>query len=319
VAFIYWGNGLNIVNKLLLAVSFLGATSAAWAQNFGGGVTLGYGHSSVSNGRGDVSTLTLDANGSINFQGGFRLELDGSFSNVDADFLPGDFTAKDFGMNLNYRFDNNIFVGGYFDYTDLDSILLVTFGPEIISYGVSGGYRTDTLNAEAFAGFSENSPDLPSGVDWTDLGFNVQYDISPRISVGGHVVHSMFSGRLSNIDMTSFGVGGRFDIGRGWTGFGGVSRFDIGGEDIGATNYSIGIGYDLENITKVPAYVSLELRHTDFSILSSNINVDTINLGVTIPLGDRHNSIPLNSLASTVIETRHNAISTLFDGIRLTF
>ncbi|SLN14265.1 hypothetical protein ROG8370_00340 [Roseovarius gaetbuli] len=282
------------------------------AQDAGGAITLGYGASSVSGATGDLSTLSLDGVGNIALNNNFNIGFYGSLVNVDEDRTSNDVSASDFGLTLNYQFVNGVVLGGYFDYATLD---LGTFTADIdaTSYGGTLAYVTDTFGAEAFLGATETSPSLPSGVDWVDYGLNLRYVISPQARIGGHAVRSDISGPGGDIEISSYGIGGDYGFGAGWSAFGGLSFVDLGNANVDATTFGVGVGYDLKQISSVPAAVSLELSRTDLSQPGASADVDTIRLSVTLPLGNRQNANPLNSVSRSAMSPRHNAVSTLLD------
>lgn len=72
----------------------------------------------------------------------------------------------------------------------------------------------------------------------------------------------------------------------GWSGFAGVNWFDVDNVNLDATTFGVGVGYDLKQVSQVPALVSLELARSDVSLGGTSADVDTIRLGVTFPLGN---------------------------------
>jgi hypothetical protein len=117
-------------------------------------------------------------------------------------------------------------------------------------------------------------------------------------------------------NLTSIGIGASHDFGAGITGFGGINRVDFDAANLDTTSYGLGVGYDLSQISSVPGQVSLELARTNLDAsIGGDVDVDTVRLGVTIPLGASRSQAPLNSLADSVMTPRHNALSTLFDNV----
>lgn len=298
----------NVIMGAALAVMPL----AVCAQDAGGAFTLGYGASSVSGPAGDLSTLSLDGVGNIALNNSFNIGFYGSFKNVDEDRTSNDLSASDFGLTLNYQFLNGVVVGGYLDYANLD---FGSFSRDLdaTSYGGSLGYVNDTFGAEGFLGMTETSPDLAPGVDWVDYGLNLRYVVSPQARIGGHVMRSDVSGPGPDLEIDSYGIGGDYGFGNGWSGFGGLSYVDFNTGGIDATTFGVGVGYDLQQISRLPAAVSLELSRTDLSAPGANTDVDTLRLSVTLPLGNRPSTTPLNSVSRSAMAPRHNALSTLVD------
>lgn len=299
--------------KLIMGAAIASMPFALSAQEAGGAFTLGYGASSVSGPAGNLSTLSLDGVGNIALNNNFNIGFFGSFRNVDESNTSNDLSASDFGLALNYQFINGLVLGGYLDYANLD------FGSfagdfDATSYGGTVGYVNDTFGAEAFLGETETSPDLGSGVDWVDYGLNLRYVLSPQVRIGGHVMRSDISvPNSADVEVDSYGIGGDYGFGNGWSGFGGLSYVELDRANVDATTFGVGVGYDLQQISRLPAAVSLELSRTDLSQPGNGADVDTIRLSVTLPLGNRQNANPLNSVSRSAMSPRHNAISTLLD------
>lgn len=299
--------------NLIMGAALASMPLALCAQDAGGAFTLGYGASSVSGPAGDISTLSLDGVGNIALNNNFNIGFYGSFKNADENNTSNDVTASDFGLTLNYQFVNGVVVGGYLDYASLDFGTFTT-DLDATSYGGTVGYVTDTFGAEGFLGMTETSPDLAPGVDWVDYGLNLRYVVSPQVRIGGHAMRSDISGPGgADLEIDSYGIGGDYGFGNGWSGFGGLSYVELDAANIDATTFGLGVGYDLKQISRVPASVSLELSRTDLSGPGNNTDVDTIRLSVTLPLGNRQSTAPLNSVGRSAMAPRHNAVSTLID------
>jgi len=283
------------------------APGALIAQEFRGVGTLGYGHSSVSNGGGDISSFTLDGAGSVNFDSGVHIGFDATIAKIDPDQAGGDVDANEFGLTLNYQFTNGTVLGGYIDHASIDTNPLGS--GDFTSYGLSGGYVNNEFGVELFFGETETSPSLPAGVDWVDYGINVRYAATDQFRFGGHYIVSELSGGGS-VDLSSWGIGGTYSFANGWSGFAGVSQFDIETVNADATTFGFGAGYNLQQVVKTPALLSLELARTDLSVGGASADVDTIRLGITFALGDSNGEQPLNSVARSVMSPRHNSVST---------
>ena len=304
---------MSVKSNLIMGAALAAMPLAVCAQDAGGAFTLGYGASSVSGPAGDISTLSLDGVGNIALNNGFNIGFYGSFRNADEDRTSNDLSASDFGVTLNYQFLNGLVAGGYLDYASLD---FGTFSTDLdaTSYGGSLGYVTDTFGAEGFLGMTETSPDLAPGVDWVDYGLNLRYVISPQARIGGHAMRSDVSRPGgADLEIDSYGIGGDYGFGNGWSAFGGLSYVDLDAANIDATTFGVGVGYDLSQISRVPAAVSLELSRTDLSQPGANTDVDTLRLSVTLPLGNRSGTTPLNSVGRSAMAPRHNAVSTLLE------
>lgn len=305
---------MKIRSGRLLACVLLAAPSAGLAQDFAGAATLGYGYSNVPNGLPNVNTYSLDGAGTLGFQNGFSLDVDGSIHHANPS-RGNNAGVFDVGGVLNYRFGVGPVIGAYLEYASLDSNGLLGRDINATSYGLTGGYEGQLFQAKLFYGGTDASNIAGANSDWTDYGLNVAYTPTLNTTVAGHWMRSDIDSPLIETDATSFGIGAGHDFGNGFSGFGGITRLNFDAVNIDATSYGLGLGYDLNQITGVPAQVSLELARTMVDPVGRNTDVDTIRLGVTIPLGQRSGSAPLNSAASNAMSPRHNAVSTFYDNL----
>lgn len=295
-------------------LAFCGAmalSGAAYAQQFSGAATLGYSHSSVSNGGGDINSWTLDAVGDLSFGNNMTLGMVGSFGNINPDGA-GDLNATDLGLDLRYQFTNGARIGGYVDYASLD------FNPggsiDLTSYGVMGGYQAERFNIDLHIGVTDTSPTLIPGLDWVDYGVNVGYDVSDNTRIAGHYIVSNLSVGGGDVNLTSFGIAADHHFGKGWSAYGGLSWFDIDVANIEMVSASVGVGYDMSQVVNVPVQLSLELARNTVNASGGGFatDMDTIRVGVTMPLGQNTRAIPQNSAAAKIMRPRHNAASTAF-------
>ncbi len=307
---------MTIKTSKLLACALLTLPTAGLAQDISGAATLGYAHSSISNGGGDENAYTLDAVGNFAFENGWSLALNGTFAHVDPDG-GGDVNISDLGMKLQYRTYTGAMFGGYVDYTDLDGNGALAVSADATSYGITGGYGNQLLQAEANLGWTDASVGgLGSTSDWMDYGLNVAYTPTENTKIAGHWQLSDLDTRFGGTNLTSYGIAASHNFGSGFVGFGGISRVNFDVANVDATSYGIGMGYDLRQVSNVPAQLSLELARTNLDVSGGgDADVDTVRLGVTIPFGARGSNAPLNSLADSIMAPRHNALSTLVDNL----
>ncbi|MCQ0091522.1 porin [Roseovarius sp. M141] len=306
---------MKITQGRVLACALLAVPGAGLAQDFEGSATIGYDYSSVSNGRPDVNSYAMDGAGTLGFQNGFSLDLDGSFHHANPD-RGSNMGVFDAGGVLNYRFVTGPVVGAYLEYASLDSNGLLGADINATSYGLTGGYEGQLLQAKLFYGGTDASAVVGATSDWTDYGLTVAYTPTQNTTVAGYWMRSDIDAPFGNTDATSFGVGADYNFGNGFSGFGGISRLNFDALNIDATSYGLGVGYDLNQVARVPAQISLELARTTIDPVGRNTDVDSIRLGVTIPLGARNTAgAPLNSAANNAMSPRHNAVSTFYDNL----
>ena len=302
--------------KTLSACALMATPAVGSAQDFSGAATLGYGHSSISNGGGDANSYTLDGRGAFDLRNGFSIGLDGSLVYSDPDG-PGDNGAVDIGAKLQYQLYSGAVFGGYLDYIDLDGSGQFGGDADATSYGLTGGYKGRTLQMEVNLGWTDASVSgLGSTGNWMDYGVNIAYTPTERTKIAGHWQLSDLDTAFGSTNLSSIGIGASHDFGAGFLGFAGITRVDYDAFDIDATSYGLGVGYDLQQVSNLPGQISLELARTNLDAAGfGDANVDTIRLGFTMPLGNRATSAPLNSLADSIMSPRHNAISTLSDNV----
>ncbi|MDO5756617.1 MAG: hypothetical protein Q4P24_03750 [Rhodobacterales bacterium] len=303
---------MKIKSGRILSCALLAVPGAGLTQAVDGAITLGYGHSSVSNGRPDMSSYSADGQGTVLFQNGFSLDLSGSLQHdnprhgSNAGVLAG-------GAGLNYTFLSGPVVGAYLEYASMDSNGLVGRNVNATSYGVTGGYDNDLFQAMLFFGGTNATAIRGSTSDWTDYGVTVAYTPMQSTTLAGYWMRSDITAPRGNTTATSFGVGGDYAFFNGFSAFGGINRLNFDALNVDATSFGVGVGYDLSQIARLPAQLSLELARTIVDPIGPNTNVDTVRVGVTIPLGLRDGSAPLNSVAANAISPRHNPVSTFYD------
>lgn len=305
---------MTIDMNRLLACAVLALPGAGLAQDISGAATLGYAKSSIPNfAGGDEDTFTLDAAGDVDFRNGWNLGLDGSFAHINPDDS-GDANAVDLGLKLQYRNYGGAIFGGYVDYFDIDNNGLLGLDADATSYGFTAGYGNALFQAEANIGWTDASVSgLGSTSDWMDYGVNVAYTPTAMTKIAGHWQLSDLDTRFGGTNFSSYGIAASHDFGSGFLGFGGITRVDFDAANVDATSFGFGLGYDLRQVSGLPALVSLELARTNVDTGFGDADADTVRLGLTLPFGNRASSAPLNSLADSIMTPRHNAISTLVD------
>ncbi|WP_133176177.1 hypothetical protein [Pelagivirga sediminicola] len=305
---------MKIRTSSLVACALLTLPCAGLAQDITGLATLGYAYSSVSGGRPDVNSLSLDGAGTLGFQNGFSLDLDGALKHANPD-RGGNAGVFDIGGVLNYTLYTGPVVGIYLEYASLDSNGLLGRDINATSYGLTGGYDGPLVQAKLFYGGTDATAIVGATSDWTDYGLNVGYTPTTYTTFAAHWMRSDIDSALADTKVTSMGVGTNHDFANGFSVFAGISHMDFAALNIDSTSYGLGVGYDFSQIARVPAQVSLEFARTTIDPVGRNTDVDSIRLGVTIPIGGSTSSAPLNSAASNAMSTRHNALSTFYDNL----
>lgn len=294
------------------AIALPGAALAQSAPTINSTVTLGFSTSSIDISAApgtdiDFTTTTLDMDNDIAFGPNIMVGLDFGIAMTDIDIsgVPVDISADllSFAFEPAYHFGNGAYVGVYYRMGDLDisiAPLPLTFGVDTHQSGIFGGYENGPLWVEAFYGTSDTDPGLPTGVDITDYGIAASYDVAPNFEIFGNITRTDIEFGPTDIDLTLYGIGGEYDFGNGLSLFGSIGQLDVGlpiPVDLDATQFSLGLGYDLAQAGMgFPGVVSLEFTRTSSDLGGlTDLDIDTISLGLTIPLGPNASSTPLNS------------------------
>jgi len=292
--------------RLLALACVAGLPCAAAAADFSSVVALGYGHSSISNGGGDADVYSLELFNSVDFQNGFTLDFDVNYQKVDPD---GAGDADLFGLAAagRYRFASGLTLGGYVEHDRLD-ISGLAVDLDATSYGLSAGYASDGMRVEAFYGMTETDPSLPGGTDVHDFGLLGSMKVADSVSLSGGVTRSRIDTPAGDADADRIQLGGSYGVTSDLSVFAGVSHLDVDVLNADATTYGLGLAFDMSNVASVPATVSLELARSDVSIPGGSGDMDTIRLGVSMPLGGKAKGMPANSVAGSIVRPRHSAI-----------
>lgn len=284
--------------------------SMAGAVDAWGTVTLGYGHTSISDGGGDANSGSIDFSGGVKFNPNLTLNFDASWIKFHPEDYDLDTRAFSAALNLDYRFDNGLLVGAYLEHGKIDEDDL-SGDLSATSWGLKVGYATDELMAVAFYGKTETDPDLPSGVDVKDWGLNLGYRINDRTSLAANYVRTRLEGFGDHADIDYVDLGASHQLTADWGVFGGASFASLDEADLDVNTFGLGASYYLGNVTQVPATISLEYARSELKVSGSSAHTDTIRLGLTMPLGGKGAKLPLNSVAGAVQNPRHDALSSM--------
>lgn len=297
--------------KRALAVYLLtiSAPTLAAAQDlsYSGALTLGVGFHSVSDVDQDLRTTSLDGRLDFDFGNGFSLGVDAGYLDLDIDEVPADFSAQFIGFDVAYRFANGMSLGAYAEeLTASADVLPVDIS--LKSGGITAGYDASGLQLGVFVGQSDTSPELP-GTDFQDLGLTAKYAPMEGLTLGAAFLRTTVDTAGTEVDIDFAGLAATYVINDSFTVFGGVSNTSLDLIDADATTMGLGAGYLLP-MGGVTSTLSLELTRTDLSAdgIGSG-DLDTVRLGLTLPLGGKGSESPLNSVADSVFNPRHSAIN----------
>ena len=281
------------------------------AQEITGVATLGYGHVSSSDGFPDITALSFDGRAGVTYDNRLTLGITASTAKADPDGVAEDLSINSLGLSGGVAFPSLWRLGGYAEFSEIRVSGLGS--DKLDSFGVTVGYASDIMDAEAFAGQSDTDLLARTGVDWTDLGARLSFGIGQNGAVGGHMVRSRLSGGGMSVDVTSVGLGAHYDFGQGLVGFAGITRAEADILIGDVTNVGVGFGYDLSTVANVPAIVSLELARAQFDDGVDRYDEDTIRFGLTLPLGGSKTA-PMNSVAANAMTPNRTALTTALVG-----
>ena len=281
------------------------------AQEMSGAATLGYGSFSASDGFADSSVLSLDGKLGVTYDNGLSFGATASTATADVDGITEDINVSTLGLTGGFVFSNFWAVGAYFEFAEVDVDGLGSDSTD--SYGLSVGYDSDLMAFEIFAGETDADLLAGTGVDWTDLGARVSFNIGTDAVIGGHVLRSRLSDGTDDVDLTTLGLGGHYALGNGFTGFAGVTRAEVDVFTGDVTTFGLGVGYDLMAVANVPATLSLELARARLDDGVDTYNEDSIRFGITLPFGAARTA-PLNSVASSAMSPNRTALTTALVG-----
>ena len=282
---------------IAIALALSAAPGALHAQTVTGGLTLSFTQQSAEGE--DIDTKGLDGRMRTDFGNGFTFGLEVGVSKMSQGGSTFDVDGEFIGLDGGYRFGNGLKGGVFAD--------RLTLGVDIIDItlktnGVYLGYENNGIDVEAFVGNSSLSLPLPFEVD--NVGVSATYSGFSGLELGGAFLRAEISsgGSSENIDFK--GLAASYVLQDSFILFGGMSRTSLAGlTDIDTTG--IGVGYDLSSVAGFASTVSLEAAQTDLG----PTNIDTVRLGLTLPMGKKGPMVPMNSVADSVLNPRAGALN----------
>lgn len=310
----------RILLATVAAIALPGAALAQMTPTMSSTITLGYtsGTLDVLGTDIDLNTTSIDVDSDIGFGPNVNIGLDFGIAMTEIDTpLPIgiDVDLMSFAFEPSYHFSNGAYVGVYYRMGDLDasiSLLPITIGVDTRQTGLFAGYESGPLWVEAFYGTSDSDPGI-GGIDITDMGLAASYSVMPNLDVFGSYTRTNIDLGGPDIDLTLMAIGADYNFGNGLSLYGSVGRFDVDiplPVSLDATQFSLGGSYDLAAAGGgFPGVVSLELSRTNFDLAGLDADVNSIGLGLTIPLGNNASTAALNSHSQIARGSYRSAIS----------
>ena len=297
-------------SSLALLLVTISAPSLAVAQDISGGVTLGFGQHSVDVVDQDLSTATLDGRVDFAFANGMTFGVEAGYIDLGVDGFPVDISGTNVELDVGYKLASGLSFGAYAGQTSINAGIGVDIS--LKSIGAEVGYATGAWDLGLSLGRTSTSPDL--GLDIDNLGLTVKYAAMPNLDIGGTFLRANLSAGGTDLDVDLIGLAAAYDINDQFSLFGGVSRTSQDDLDLDVTTMGLGVGYDLSQMTGMASVVSLELARTDLSVTGGSADLDTVRIGLTLPLGGKGTEAPLNSVADSIFNPRHGAVNAALTG-----
>lgn len=309
------------MTKLILSATSLLALSAAGAMaapTWDGALTLGY--ASSDNAGGTADTLSLDGSGRLDFGSGFTLDLDLTLMSVEVDEETA--TAYALGVAPKYHLGSGLVLGGYLETGNLSGEGLSAEGSDdttaLTSFGLSGGYESEAMDLEVYLGSAIPGGALADpGDDLGVLHYGAAMTLRPteRLSIAGALQFAEYDPVEGRLNVHSIGLAANYALTDQLGIFGAAQVTSVQALATEIRQLGLGVSYEVQGA--VPMVLSAEVARLSTNTLGSNGEaVDTIRVGLTIPLGGKSNALPQNSLPAGVFNPGHDP---LVDTIRMAF
>ncbi|MGO4908452.1 hypothetical protein ACEN2J_08985 [Pseudorhodobacter sp. W20_MBD10_FR17] len=273
------------------------------AQALNGTATVGYGYNDVMGGS-NIHTPSID--GRFDYDNGNALHFGGDISGLrgSANGLTGKVSALVGGVNGKYQFSNGFNLGAYGERASVD-VTGLAGNRSVNSIGLMGGYDVETTKVSAFFGNSKTSKALAAGSKMKDYGIMGRFTASDQLTLGGSLARSTVSGSGSSADLDFVGIAGAYRMGQSVTVFGGLTDSNL--STLGSvTTFGLGASFDMSSHMSEGTNVSVELARSN---VTGAGHMNSLRVGLSVPIGSSSNAIPLNSVADTAMNPRHNALS----------
>jgi hypothetical protein len=287
----------RIVGGFLVSATLFAAASAAADPMLDGTFTLGYtdGSSDV----GDYSGVTLGFSSEIGGGAGFRTGIDVDLARF-TDETDAEIDLTRLALEPRYHFASGFIFGAYLQRTSAEignAGVFTGLDGHIDSYGAVFGYEQGALQIDGYFGASEIDPEIP-GVDLSDMGVSVAYDVSPKMHVSGQLARTRIEAGGTETDIDMLGVAATYEVRQGFSVFGAYGALDVSDTPLDANSISLGVGYDVSGLGNLPpATASLEYARSSADIGGPSEDIDVFRLGISFPIGKGASSVPLNSSA----------------------
>ncbi|MDQ2067731.1 hypothetical protein Q9295_15245 [Xinfangfangia sp. CPCC 101601] len=312
-----------MINKIsAAAVSLAFCATGALAQDFSGAVTLGYSHTKQSDLEVSLNGLTLDGRADFALGNGLTFGARYNSFSLDVAGFDLDINGSLIGLDVKYAISDAFSAGVFLEQAEIGGELggvKVSSLAASKTVGIEGHYTSGNLEFGAF--YATSTPGglaamLLAGTDMSHFGLSAQYNASAAFTVGGSFMRTTVEapGGGMSFDLDYVGLAAVYSVNDSTSLFGGWSKTSQGDLDIALSTLAVGGAYDLSERAGMPLIASLELARTTLDIAGGGFEptVESIRLGLTMPLGRGSVKAPLNSTADAILNPSHTVISQTF-------
>lgn len=308
---------MNIRTGLLALSTALVTPLAVLSQDFSGAVTFGYSHTDVPDANTKLNGVQLD--GRLNLSMGNGLAFDARYNvfNLGVAGADADISGSLMALAVTYDVSSALSAGVFVENAELGVDFAGLALGSIASsntFGIEGHYKTSVLDFGASVATGKTggliAAALPN-VDLMHFGLSAIYTPSDALTLGGSFIRTNLESAAlpGSVNIDYIGLAANYVINDKFSVFGGLSRTKTDLVDLQATSISLGGSYDMSSFAGMPLMASLELAQTRPELLGADTKINSIRLGMTIPLGRNAAKAPLNSGADAILNPSHSALS----------
>ena len=295
------------------AVMLLSASQAAQAQDVYGVVSLSYGENQFANSGVQMDEFNLQGRVRRQMGNGLSFGLQAGTEQTYAAATTGnELSNQSLGGDVSYGLGNGTSVGAFAEESRISGSGLTLLSTSAI--GLTAGYADAGYSVKGFLGSSmvENAP----SVDITAMGANASYAVTPEFTFGASLSqHSVSSGSSSNT-ISTYGIAAVYQATPAFGLHGGMTQIDSA-QGTSVTEMGLGASYNVNAGGQMPILGTLELIGNSYASTATSYSVDTVRLGVTLPIGPaaRKVSVPIHSVTDKVFQPIHNVIGTFGESL----
>lgn len=292
----------------LLAALVASTLPSIAAAELSGDITLGFGRTDVQDLETDVNTTYLGFSSDLSLGSNVTAGIDLNFLRASASDFDVDADLQGFGLDLAYGFGNGLSAGIYGQRASLSASAdgFDLFGDlSTTSLGVMGGYSGQGVDVTAFAGQTSTDPSLPDGWDINDLGLAARFQPTEQVKLGASFIRSTLDTPDGDLTLSSLGIAAGMSLSERWSLFVGANRAEL--DDFGAdiTDVGLGLGYTMPSF---PGMLFAEVSRATLGVDGlGDVDLDSLQVGISFPLGGSATRIPNGTVAGGVLGQNYSS------------